>query len=270
MDQPDRFLAIIAFLLLVSACVPGSGQRIDIPTLAVLPSATSTVTDTPTQTDTPSLTPTRTPSRTLTPNRVETEIAALQGTNAAAQATLDALLTLSVPTLTPSISLTPSETPLPTAAAIPVQWLYAQTAASLRTCAASRCEAITQLQAGEAVTANGTIAGEALVTGSPLWYRVDSRGRELYVYGLQVASTPPTLPPAAAPTAAPPTAVPPPTSAPIWATPVISQPQSSAGCPDVKASCSALTCEQAYACLAAGNSRLDGDGDGVPCESICN
>lgn len=29
------------------------------------------------------------------------------------------------------------------------------------------------------------------------------------------------------------------------------------------------SCQQAYACLRAGNERLDRDGDGVPCESIC-
>ncbi|MCZ7545009.1 MAG: excalibur calcium-binding domain-containing protein [Anaerolineae bacterium] len=29
------------------------------------------------------------------------------------------------------------------------------------------------------------------------------------------------------------------------------------------------SCEEAYACLNAGNRDLDRDGDGVPCESIC-
>lgn len=28
-------------------------------------------------------------------------------------------------------------------------------------------------------------------------------------------------------------------------------------------------CSQAMVCLAAGVSRLDGDGDGIPCEAIC-
>ncbi|RMG88416.1 MAG: hypothetical protein D6712_03690 [Chloroflexi bacterium] len=45
--------------------------------------------------------------------------------------------------------------------------------------------------------------------------------------------------------------------------------QSGAVCPSLGATCSELTCEQAYACLAAGNRRLDRDRDGVPCESIC-
>lgn len=34
--------------------------------------------------------------------------------------------------------------------------------------------------------------------------------------------------------------------------------------------CSVMqSCEQAYACLRDGDSGLDRDGDGVPCESIC-
>lgn len=270
MDTPNRLPAIALFLLLLSACIPGSGQRIDIPTLAMLPSLTPTRTDTPMLTDTPTITPTRTATRTPTPNRAETEIAALRGTNAAAQATLDTLLTLSVPTLTPSISVTPSATPLPTVAAMAAQWVYAQTVANLRACASSRCEAIAQLQPGEAVAADGMIPGEELVAGSALWYRVDAQGRELYVYSLQVSFTPPTLPPAAAP----PTFTPSPTpttmltTAPILNVTAVPQ-QDAAGCPNVKASCSELTCAQAYACLAAGNSRLDGDKDGVPCESIC-
>lgn len=40
-------------------------------------------------------------------------------------------------------------------------------------------------------------------------------------------------------------------------------------CPSLSYTCSQLTCQQAYACLAAGNRSLDRDGDGVPCESIC-
>lgn len=41
-------------------------------------------------------------------------------------------------------------------------------------------------------------------------------------------------------------------------------------CPSLSATCAQLSsCEQAIACLAAGNFRLDPDGDGVPCESLC-
>lgn len=40
-------------------------------------------------------------------------------------------------------------------------------------------------------------------------------------------------------------------------------------CPSLSYTCSQLTCEQAYACLAAGNGGLDRDGDGKPCETQC-
>lgn len=44
---------------------------------------------------------------------------------------------------------------------------------------------------------------------------------------------------------------------------------SGASCPGSGYTCSQLTCAQAYACLAAGNTSLDRDGDGIPCESQC-
>jgi len=40
-------------------------------------------------------------------------------------------------------------------------------------------------------------------------------------------------------------------------------------CPDIEATCSQLTCEQALACLRAGNSNLDRNNDGFPCDSQC-
>src|SRR5690606_6109223 len=46
-------------------------------------------------------------------------------------------------------------------------------------------------------------------------------------------------------------------------------PVQGATCPSMSATCSQLTCDQAYACLRAGNRGLDRDSDGVPCESIC-
>lgn len=41
-------------------------------------------------------------------------------------------------------------------------------------------------------------------------------------------------------------------------------------CPDLTFTCAQFTtCEQAVACLRAGNTRLDRDGNGIPCESLC-
>ncbi|MCU0464967.1 MAG: hypothetical protein MUF38_10415 [Anaerolineae bacterium] len=40
-------------------------------------------------------------------------------------------------------------------------------------------------------------------------------------------------------------------------------------CPSLTATCSELTCAQAYACLGAGNDSLDQNKDTVPCENVC-
>ncbi len=40
-------------------------------------------------------------------------------------------------------------------------------------------------------------------------------------------------------------------------------------CPGLNYRCAQLTCEQAYACMAAGNQNLDGNHDGIPCNSKC-
>lgn len=47
-------------------------------------------------------------------------------------------------------------------------------------------------------------------------------------------------------------------------------PTETAACPDQSYSCSYLSCAQAYACLLDGNTSLDADNDGIPCEMVCN
>jgi hypothetical protein len=195
-------------------------------------------------------------------------VAQLQATNAAAQVTLDALQTRLAPTnsleVTESSSLI-TTTLAPSAApplVVPMQprLIYAQSAANLRPCPNQSCAPVSQLQSGEAVMATGTIQGEALTSGNPHWFRVDYNGRELYVYSQLVNVSPPTQPPVLLP----------PTTAPVFVEPPVSlPPEGGAGCPSLSATCSQLTCDQAYACLAAGNRSLDRDGDGVPCESVC-
>ena len=68
------------------------------------------------------------------------------------------------------------------------QVLYVQSTANLRTCAQRDCEQIAQLQPGEWLMATGTIVGEAITSGKPLWYRVEYLGRELYVYSELVST----------------------------------------------------------------------------------
>jgi hypothetical protein len=170
------------------------------------------------------------------------------------QTTPTGTLTVTVtPTLTITTTLTPSST---TSGVVPMQavLVYAKSAANLRTCAHRDCEQIAQLQPGEAVMSTGTIEGEAITSGKSLWYRVDFGGRALYVYSELISPNPPA------------------TNPPIFAPPVstIPPPVGSVGCPSLDATCSVMTCEQAYACLAAGNASLDRDHDGVPCESVCN
>lgn len=50
----------------------------------------------------------------------------------------------------------------------------------------------------------------------------------------------------------------------------VQQPAVNATCPSTSFTCKQfVSCEQARACLAAGNRRLDGDNDGIPCENLC-
>ena len=204
-----------------------------------------------------------------TVNLVGTQVAVLQATNVVAQVTLDVLMTQMAPTFT--LTLTPSPTITNTLApndpqllVVPMEprLIYAQSTANLRLCPNRTCDPIAQLQTGEAVMATGTIQGEAITSGNPHWFRVDYGGQALYVYSQLVNISPPTQPPVSAPPISSTVQVQPP--------PISLPPQGGAGCPSLSATCSQLTCDQAYACLAAGNSRLDGDGDGVPCESICS
>lgn len=261
-----RYFAVIILLIvpyMVAACAPSATRVVTIPTLAELPS------ETPTSTATSTLTPTVRPTGTPTPNLLETQIADLNATNAAAQKTLDALLTQSAPTTTPEFTLTPSatitstllpsETP-PAVVAMQPQPIYVVSTANLRTCAHRDCERIAQLQPGEAVMATGTILGEAIDAVHGSWFRVEYQGRVLYVYSQLVSIYAP-VPPTSEPIFIPP----PGESAPI------SLPPAAGGgsCPSLSATCGQLTCDQAYACLAAGNGRLDRDNDGIPCESVC-
>jgi uncharacterized protein YgiM (DUF1202 family) len=85
------------------------------------------------------------------------------------------------------------------------------------------------------------------VSGSTAWYHVRTAdGIEGYVHSSLVTTTAPAVSPA-------------PTSPTV---------RSNSSCPS-NPTCSSLTCNQAYACLAAGYGGLDRDKDGVPCESVC-
>ncbi|MEO8392346.1 MAG: hypothetical protein ABI700_05070 [Chloroflexota bacterium] len=273
-----RTLTLLILWCIFAACAPAVTKIVVIPTLAVLPSATPFPTASASPTVIPSATSTPQPTATNTPNLLETQIAQLNATNVSSQLTLDTLLTKSAPTLTLALTLTPSQTitntltpsltatftlTMPSVVAMQPQTLYVRSTANLRTCAASTCDKIAQLHEGDTISANGTIQGEAINAGHSSWYQVDYQGQALYVYSQLVSVDAPTTVPVYVP----------PTSAPV-SLPPVSLPQpgansGSASCPDIHASCSALTCDQAYACLAAGHRGLDNDHDGIPCESVC-
>jgi hypothetical protein len=106
----------------------------------------------------------------------------------------------------------------------------------------------------------------AKVSGSTVWYRIDVAGETGYIHSSLVTSTAPvvsgggnsgggqTL-----------QSTPPPLVEQVVAPP----PPSGASCNGASVCGEMGSCEQAYACLAAGDSGLDRDHDGVPCESIC-
>lgn len=117
----------------------------------------------------------------------------------------------------------------------------------------------------------------ARVSGSTLWCAVTMVGDQVGYIHSSLLSIPSGEAPAAAPipvvSSAPATSstnvTSNPTSSPV--TTVISTPVAppQVSCPSLSYTCSQLTCSQAYACLNAGNGRLDRDNDGIPCEAVC-
>ncbi len=141
----------------------------------------------------------------------------------------------------------------------PVKTFYAGVnGAKLRGCPNRTCEVVASLLAGDQLIANGAIDGEEVEQGNKLWYRTQVNGQTLYAFSGILDSS--------APSSAGSNA-----SGGSSSSPTMSQPVVSGGsCPNISATCGQLnSCDQARACLAAGNGSLDSDKDGIPCESIC-
>jgi hypothetical protein len=136
-----------------------------------------------------------------------------------------------------------------------------------RACPKTTCKVIAKLKPGTPITVLETVEGTA-VKKSTQWYRIQVKGVDAYVHVSLTTTTPPVSTQNVQPQPTPDTGVtqaaPPPEPA-TQAPPA----SSSASCPNMSATCSQLNCDQAYACLRAGNGRLDRDKDGVPCESVC-
>lgn len=274
--MPSRrvFVALSLLLCLLTACAPAAPQVVIVPTLASLPSETPT----PQLSYTPSLTFTPRPTLTPTENILETQVAMVNVTlavfltqNAVYTETAAAgAVPVRAASATPSLTITntlPPTAALPQVTPVLAQPVYVTRLANLRDCASRDCNSVLQIEAGNALLVTGTMQGDAITPGNALWYQVDHFGQILFIYSELVSATPPT--------AAPATLAPPPVIAPTaaesfgLAQPPVSVPQGGGSCPSTSATCTQLTCEQAYACLAAGNGRLDRDNDGIPCESVC-
>jgi hypothetical protein len=163
-------------------------------------------------------------------------------------------------TNTPKPTAAAASTSRPTMTATP-QTFYVVGTANVRACPRTTCEIVSRLAGGDIVQVTGGEAGET-VSGSDRWYRVLIGGKTAYVHTSLVSASKPeqSAPNVPAPVVA--------TSGNV-SVPPTAQSGGGATCPSLSATCSQLTCAQAYACLAAGNGSLDRDKDGVPCESIC-
>lgn len=229
-----------------------------------LTSATATFTAPPTNT--------LEPSRTVVLLTTDTLIARL--TAAAAP-----LVATPTDTATAANTLTPTETPRPTDTSVPTSTLRPTNTprpaptrtpslttyyinaqfANVRVCPRADCALVTQFFYGDAIEVIGTVQGQN-TQGSADWREVLYNGQLVYVHSSLTSLTRP-APVPVQPTQ-PPVQQGQPTQPPA-------PPPSGASCPGFGYTCSQLTCEQAYACLAAGNGKLDRDNDGKPCETQC-
>lgn len=153
---------IVMGALILSAC--GSSQT--LPTVAVLPSVTSTSGPT----FTPSLTETAAPSVTIT----DTPAAVAQTAIAA--------------TPQPGLAMT-----------MEPETYYLVSETNVRSCPQTDCARLTTLLGGMPITVMGVVNGEEVNERNWIWYLVDYQGETGYVYSERASLTPPTPRPTSAP-----------------------------------------------------------------------
>lgn len=126
-------------------------------------------------------------------------------------------------------------------------------------CADKSCSAVFVYAPGRQVSVIGEIEGQS-IGGKWLWYVVNIDGENQFIHsgslGLSTSSNSPNVS-TPRPTREPMSTVRPPSAS------------SGASCGGASTCTQMNSCAQAYACLPS-HPRLDGDGDGVPCESICS
>ncbi|GEM_PF-1078333 len=276
-----KLMSAVLFALVITACSPAPERIIIVPTLIILP----TDTDTPTQTpglpitppsDTLPAIPASTYTATVVPEstlgsispsilevfipvhatpQISPTITTFEQSSTVLNLQLTATaLVLMLPTSSPTAIPSPTPEFIETAP----QNFYVWNDTDVRECPQLSCRVIARAAARSTVTVTGITAGQEVEANNTIWYRVEYGGQNAYLYSRDVAAMPPSLAGSAPPLS---TAVPPSVNIP----PITG----SAVCPSVSARCTELTCEQAMACLAAGNRSLDRDGDGIPCESVC-
>lgn len=274
----NRWGALVAALCLaLTACSSPSRVTI-IPTLAELPTSTPELTDTPISTPTSTAsatltplpateTPTATPTLTNTPTASPTmprdsQLETMQAEFTQLNATIFTLMTA-----TPTTAPTATQTPQPAILPMDPQQFSTRGESEIRACPSRGCAMLATLPDNSVISVDALIYGEEVDFGNALWYRVPgSGGTTGYVFSAGLIPLPPTLPGTINFSTLPPANVP--TEA--QAQNPISLPVDPSLCPSADAHCSTLqTCEQARACLAAGNRSLDRDGDGIPCEALC-
>jgi len=259
-----KFVVLIIWFALISlGCssfndVSESSQsRVNLPTVTVARSAPQTATPVSMRTSASTATPrlTRTIARTATPTRTQT-IA-----RTATPASMRTSARTATSTLTQAVARTTTQTAM--TAAVMVEALVN---VNVRSGPGTGYVKYGTLMRGERLPVLG-------VEADAEWYAVSFDGKTGWITADRNLTR-------LIPESAKLVTVPTPTSAVLRTTQranvsvpqePTSLPQESYGveCPGFSYTCKQLTCEQARACLAAGNNALDRDGDGIPCESKC-
>lgn len=165
--------------------------------------------------------------------------------------------------VTPGLSPRPSATRTPVIVPVtsaPPQTYYTTANANGRECARTTCTRVMTLAVGTAVSVVGTTQGEA-VSGTTTWMKLVFNGREMFIHGSLLSTSRPQARP---------------TSRPVQqqsvSTPIPPPPAQNWNCSGDIYNCSSLTCSEirSYTAACPGDpSRLDGDNDGLYCESDC-
>jgi uncharacterized protein YraI len=295
-----KFVVLIIWFALISlGCssfndVSESSQsRVNLPTVTVARSAPQTVTPVSMRTSASTATPrlTRTIARTATPTRTQTiartatPVSMRTSASTATPRLTRTIARTATPTRTQTIARTATPASMRTSARTATSTLtqaVARTTTQTAMTAAVMVEALVNVNVrsgpGTGYVKYGTLMrGERLpvlgVEADAEWYAVSFDGKTGWITADRNLTR-------LIPESAKLVTVPTPTSAVLRTTQranvsvpqePTSLPQESYGveCPGFSYTCKQLTCEQARACLAAGNNALDRDGDGIPCESKC-